>query len=838
MKALRIMTGAALVVLVVGSSAWSQSGAQVPVTDQRIAEAIAKGCDRLKELQRDDGSWAMYPDFTGATTSLAVQALLLAGEPPDSPCIQKAAVALSRMKVERTYAVACRAMAYALLTKHYPKLKSKLAGDAHWLSRNQLPSGMWGYKSRRESNRGDNSNTQFAVIGLRDASLAGVEVGRRTWGRLRQHYTETQLPDGGWSYRPPEEGDEEKTLSSVTVTAPSLASLMIANDELQKAVGCPCASGRSKGGRFEEEHVEKGIQWLIKFFDGDTDANLGAARKWATYFYYGLQRAGQASGLKTFGRHDWYKKGSSSMYGRSRAKCLRPFNPALDSPDSRLNEGKDDFDPPQIITKKVGDREKKYVVTPESIVDVSLAIIFLAKGNAPVYMNKLKYDGQWNRHKRDLPLVTQEVARRLERPFRWQVVDVRSDLEDWMDSPLLYLSGEDELELSDEQKQKLKRFCMQGGTLLIESNCGNRQFTADARSLVKELWPQWPLKELPQGHPVYNCQLQIDAEGLLEGVDDGIRTFCLFTDSDFSCAWQMRDAIKDKPKFDMAVNLYAYATDKAPPPSRLVETQARLQAQRKAKEEWEKAQQAEAEKAREEGRQVRRIPKPEFGSDAELEVEMRDIEAGAKNLISVNMLKHGGNHERGLHYGIMAHLISEFQQKLGVTLAMGEALEASRIVPGLPELLVVRGDEAMGLDDQQKQYLADYITGGGFVVAEAVMGRKAFDKNFREFIDGAEGLELVPVEEGDPLLTGEFSDSVQGIAITKSFFSRTVREENPGITKPRVLAIKAGDRIAGYYSPFDVTYSSTGAVAYGIRGYDKNSALAILINMFLRPTMV
>ena len=64
----------------------------------------------------------------------------------------------------------------------------------------------------------------------------------------------------------------------------------------------------------------------------------------------------------------------------------------------------------------------------------------------------------------------------------------------------------------------------------------------------------------------------------------------------------------------------------------------------------------------------------------------------------------------------------------------------------------------------------------------------------------------------------------------------TVREESPGIKTPIVLAIKAGENTVGYYSPLDLTYSSTGQTAYGIRGYDKNSAKALLINMFLKPT--
>ena len=198
-----------LVLALVGAPLAAQSGVDAPTTNQQVDEAIAKACASIKSVQKEDGSWADFywsnDPYLGATTSLAVQALLLAGEPYDSPCIQKAVIALTKYPVDRTYCTACRAMAYALLVPHYPELKARLGADAAWLWNNQRPNGMWGYKAGSlKGDTPDNSNTQFAVIGLRDASVAGIEVPDNVWFKLLKHYTSTQLSDGGWSYRPPE----------------------------------------------------------------------------------------------------------------------------------------------------------------------------------------------------------------------------------------------------------------------------------------------------------------------------------------------------------------------------------------------------------------------------------------------------------------------------------------------------------------------------------------------------------------------------------------------------------------------------------------------------------
>ncbi|MBN2581750.1 MAG: DUF4159 domain-containing protein [Planctomycetes bacterium] len=826
---------ALLVVVLAAPPLLAQSGIEPPPTDTKIEEAIAEACQTLKKLQNKDGSWVEYAQHEGATTSLAVQALLLAGEPYDSVTIRQAIEALGAAKITRTYVMGCRAMAYAQLVRHYPNLRRRLAADAVWLASNQHPDGMWGYLTKSENKgRGDNSVTGFAVLGLCDASMVNCEVSDGVWTKLYRHYTTTQTADGGWTYQPfvKEKDTDPDPEASVTITGPSLASLMIASDQLLRTAGCPCARGKSSGGKLDDTILDKGIQWMIDYFEGKKKSHPDS--KYITYYLYGLQRAGQASGLKTFGKHDWYKRGAAQMYRLARTSGVRPLVKSLDLPGEK--DKKDpDFKPPQIITiTDSKGKEKQYVADASSIVDVSLAIIFLVKGNSPVLMNKLKYDGDWNRHRRDLAQLAQETGKRLERQFRWQVLDVKSSTKDWHDSPLLYLSGEEDLKLSDEDKKKLKQFCFEGGTLLIESNCGNSSFNEKARTLIAELWPDWPLKPLADDHPLYTCQLPMEAKGLLEGVDDGVRTFCLFTDKDISCAWQMQDVVNRKEAFDLAVNLYAYATDKAPAPAKLQDTIARLQEKQRMMEEWEKAMDAEREAAKKEKRRIRTIPKPWI--DKEEVIKIQKVVTGDRQLVNMQCLAHKGNYQIGLHYQMLGLIISEFQKEAGVTIAMGAAAPADQIDVGMPDVLVVRGDSPMQLTDNEKVFLADYMTGGGFVIAEAAMGRKGFDEDFRKFIADTKDLKLAPLTEDDPFFKGEMGESLKGLAIENPRFSRAVREENPDLKTPLIFRITSNDKTVGYYSPLDLTYSASGYGAYNLRGYDKATAVKMLVNMLLMTT--
>ncbi|NIA20771.1 MAG: DUF4159 domain-containing protein, partial [Anaerolineaceae bacterium] len=449
-------------------------------------------------------------------------------------------------------------------------------------------------------------------------------------------------------------------------------------------------------------------------------------------------------------------------------------------------------------------------------------------------MNKLKYKGDWNRHRRDVALIARETGRRLERTFRWQVLDIVSQTKQWHDSPLLYMSGEKELSLSDQEKKKLRQFCSEGGTLLIEANCGNSPFYKKARELIAEVWPEWPLKKLQSDHPIYNCQLPIGAKGLLEGVDDGVRTFVLLTDKDLSCAWQMRQVAKQKPLFDLAVNLYAYATDKAPPPAKLEDIEARILAKQKMMEEYEKKVAKEKEAAKREKRPRRKIVKP--WKKRKEKITIKKVKTGGKQLVNLQALAHKGDYQIGLHYQMLGLIIGEFQKTAGVTIAMGEAAPADEIDVGMPDVLLVRGDSPMQLSDEEKTYLADYMTGGGFVIAEAAMGRKPFDEDFRRFIEQSKGLKLVAMEADDPFFKGELEKPLKGLKVDKPRFSRAVREELPGQKTPLVFRIKAGDKTVGYYSPLDLTYSASGYGAYNLRGYDKATAVKLLVNMLLMTT--
>ncbi len=154
-----------------------------------MEQAIRSGVKFLKERQRADGSWpeAAANAPTGAT-SLAALALLTAGERVDSPPIQQTLTYLrgyGPQRLNSTYAIGLQTMVFAAAEPETDHVR--MVANVNWLERAQhkdhrreLWPGNWTYTEVRLQ-PGDNSNTQYALLGLNAASEAGIPVKPQVW---------------------------------------------------------------------------------------------------------------------------------------------------------------------------------------------------------------------------------------------------------------------------------------------------------------------------------------------------------------------------------------------------------------------------------------------------------------------------------------------------------------------------------------------------------------------------------------------------------------------------------------------------------------------------------
>ena len=524
-KALVGLLAAGVLAAAVASPRRSAAQTAATVTSAQVRKAVQRTVAYLRQRQGRDGNWP-GGGHRGGSTALALLGLLHAGVPANDPAVVRGLEALDRVPNEATYVVSLKAQVYALLEDR--KYAAKLQAAANWLAKSQLHTGMWSYGYRfQRLGRGDNSNTQFALLGLHEAAKAGAKVPQLVWQRSRLHFINTQDRDGGWCYR-----SRGRSYGSMTVAG--VASLYIVGQRLN--VGGPKVfvnGAYPSCGKYRQDAVlAGGLLWMAAHFS--VRENPGRGMTWLYYYLYGLERVGMISGMRNFGPHDWYREGAAYLV-------------ATQDPDGTWGRN--------VYVNVFG-------------------LLFLCKGNRPVLIQKLKWrairEPSWNRNIHDLENLTAFIDDKFGKRVTWQTTTLELSLADLRVSPILFITGHEFPHFSAAEARKLREYVQTGGTLLCEACCGSKAFAAGFRRFAVETFPEYRLRVLERVHPVFRSYYRIEDCYGLEGLEVGCRTGVIFSPKALSCLWELQTIPKWSQKaFELGTNIAAYATGKELLPDKL-----------------------------------------------------------------------------------------------------------------------------------------------------------------------------------------------------------------------------------------------------------------------------
>lgn len=744
-----------------GGRAWGQGSPATQLTPEQVDAAIAKGVAYIIGLQKDNG---MFGDFDprnpgkykypGDAEVTAMTVLAYAEHDLRKPEMQKGLKALAELDLSHTYTLGFRLIACAEIYRHADDkmkllLRRLMKADADELVSYQFANGAWHYGASEKPQFWDFSNTQIAVLGLQQAVLSGVEVDAAVFQKVQNLYLEKQHDDGGWDYY----GREDWKMESYgSMTAAAVASLMITRDLLDPGSGCPCKGEKSRGTRNPkvDEAVARGVKWLGEQFVTTSNPQGSWASKLVPYWLYACERVGIATGFKYLGRHNWYAEGAAQL----------------------LKEQKSDG--------SWGGGEPA---------DTMFPLLFLIKGRGPILLNKLQHSGEWDRHAADAANLSSYVSEIKEQPIQWQVINLTVPVAEWHDAPILYVTTESPIKLTDEDKKRLRQFTDTGGTILFEASCGNQAVGTWWVRTCGEIWPEWELKGVDKEHPLWTADQKIMGRlPAFQGISDGLRTCVFYSPRDMSCVWTTKAVTQNRPLFDLGCNLYAYTTDRGKLRARLGQSAVadKYAGQRPAK--------------------------------------------GAKAALTVARIKHGGDWYVGRNYHPWAVLGERLQAQAGLAISEGEPLAPGDAAAA--DVLYLSGRATCSLTDDGVKWLKERLDGGALLVAEAVLGDKRFDGEFRVMIDRA-GLALRPLDKEHPLLSGALGAEAKGYAVPQVGYAVALKAERIGKPLPLLLGIYHGEKMVGVYSPFDVMYRQTGAAAFDCRGYDVDDARALAANIAL-----
>lgn len=306
--------------------------AQEAPEQAKVDEAIRKGADwLLKRFEKgfDSNSW-------NSPIELAVLTLSHANVPPDNAVLQAGIKEMTGCKLQHTYRVATHAMALQRINPN--EHLDRLVHCAQWIVDTQLQNGEWGYpgtlhemnevpkgidveapkndgkpsgsgstksgikivrKRQPDKIKGDISNSQFALLGLRSCAEAGVEIPMATWKAAETYFAKIQEANGGWGYH--FNGQKDKTTYG-SMTCAGITALAI----------CDFYQKRKP---LQDQRVLKGLQWLTNNWSVSENPNADRSnvvdpQVWHFYYLYSIERTARIVQLEKLGKTDWYAEGA------------------------------------------------------------------------------------------------------------------------------------------------------------------------------------------------------------------------------------------------------------------------------------------------------------------------------------------------------------------------------------------------------------------------------------------------------------------------------------------------------------------------------------------------
>ena len=360
--------------------------------------------------------------------------------------------------------------------------------------------------------------------------------------------------------------------------------------------------------------------------------------------------------------------------------------------------------------------------------------------------------------------------------------------------PILYLTGHEGFELTDDFRKKLRWFLQDGGYLVGDACCGSKAFSESFVKEMQAVFPNRALEPLDGDHPVFHCFYHVDQVTYCEGTTPkdtkspyvlgitlGCRAAVMMAPYDLSCGWDSHDhdtgpRIKVSDAKQVGSNMVTYCLGNYQL-GRFLST--------------EKVYFEKDEKTRDE---------LVFGQ------VMHDGDWDPDPSAVMNLLKH-----------VAKNSTMEVQfKRANVDLRKVDAFSYP--------FLYLTGHKEFRLTKEEIVALRSYLRNGGLLLSDACCGRTAFDRAFRREIK-----RVLPEKDLQALPSNHPLYSSRHV-ISSARYTDMVRQAKPDLDRPALEGISLGGVTCVVYSQYDMGCGWEQMVHPYSKGYDGEDALRIGTN--------
>lgn len=490
-----------------GTAVAAPAAEQVDAAIRRMRQFLY----RLQDAQA--GSWETRrrqdTEHFGHTTALVTMALLESGDSFQNPRLVPTLAFLQQLRGGDAYTVYPRALCWSLLPDAF---RGNLEADMAHLAKLQQ-NGLFHHQNR-QSGRADHRATLYGLMAMHAGTERGVAVSAKLWEQAADHLVRAQRRDGGWSFT-----DQKDEASTVPATVNCLTALHLCRYHLAHSASAVESIGQS---------LLRGERYLYRNFElKPFVSSSGKAYSFEAAFHdlYLLERMTRYSGIRVLGEQDWFEQALTTILEQEAGRgSIR------------------------------GDR-----------VETAFALVVLSQARASVWINKLKLSGaRWDNRPGDLYRLTRQLSERREADLHWQVVSIDDPLLLWLTAPIVYLSTDEPVQFTNEQKARLKRYLDLGGLLIANPEGGNAEVRRSFESLARELYPHGTLAPVSEGHAAVSLLHSVPSGGMLS-LSNGVRDLMLLPQRDL----KLGEGGDQAEVVSLFWNLYAWTSERGQTTPRL-----------------------------------------------------------------------------------------------------------------------------------------------------------------------------------------------------------------------------------------------------------------------------
>lgn len=725
------------------------------VLEDKIAEALVRGSAALKRARNTEDHWeSNNPEQSVVVTSSVVAAL--GGVDAEDELIPKALEWLAAQSPEEgkawaTTTVASRLSVLAQLGG-IDKYRAVIHQDVQFLTNAQLEDGGWTtaspvFQPTAVTTGSDNLSTSAIMGSLIEAQFSGVEVESRLWRNVMQYWVDAQVNDGGFREKPERYGGSTLA-SNAGYTAIGAASLLASLDMAAGMGGRRCNTYLAS--RRHLRAVDSAVAWLDRNYKEDF-GGITLLQAGADVYRepLGMRLIGAVLGLSHFNDHDHFAESARSI--------LSHYDPATSM--FGVRRGKDEW------------------AEQPSLLRTTMALSMLGDGAAPTVVQRIISGDQksgWTEYRGDVAHLVRDLMVKRGRPFNWRRTDIERDIRYLVKVPILFLSVMGRFEWTDEQWDKIRKYCLAGGTVVVNIAEGQDGMRKEIVAHLRRIFPEYELRPVPPDSPLLSVEKELRSPSSLESMSNGFREFLFLPEQSWSCQWHLYDRDERSDSFAFMNNLLTYVTDGSPLRSSFAPSPYA----------------------------VASVPAHTMKA-AHLQIGS-DLPAYPDLLDTMDRLM-----QANFRVGVEPTDDPKAAQLLWVS---------------------VTGDASPSED--ALAWIRSAMDAGGYVLIDNVSGNEAWDKAFRGHLQRIEGVTVERLRRTDPIYTGEIPgtqgfDAVQ-VNLRKALHTRFAKSGRCDLYK----ILKDG-RSVGVYSAYDLSSGIGYHYFPKCRGVMPRDARELAMNAFL-----